>query len=199
VADKGEYSVWHKPRGMRSQGSKWGDHCTIQRWAETHLQPERTSYTVHRLDLATNGLILVAHSKTMAAKFGELFRQRRIEKRYRAIAHGDLSKLPEATRFDSPIDDKAAVSEITFLQQDAGQQSSLLDINLLTGRKHQIRRHLAEAGHPIVGDVLYGSTDSDSELQLTARLLSFHCPVDDKTVVYELDDALLPQLPVTGS
>ena len=43
VADEGDYSIWNKPYGMYSQGSKWGDHCTIYRWAETHLEPARFS------------------------------------------------------------------------------------------------------------------------------------------------------------
>jgi len=67
LADVGGYSVWRKPYGLRSQGSKWGDHCTVVRWAERHLQPERPAFTVHRLDRAANGLMLVAHSKSMAA------------------------------------------------------------------------------------------------------------------------------------
>ena len=50
IADVGGYSVWNKPYGLRSQGSKWGDHCTVVRWVERHLQPERPAFTVHRLD-----------------------------------------------------------------------------------------------------------------------------------------------------
>ena len=44
VADVGAYSVWNKPYGLRSQGSKWGDHCTVVRWAERHLEPERPAF-----------------------------------------------------------------------------------------------------------------------------------------------------------
>ena len=91
IADLGEYSVWDKPYGLRSQGSKWGDHCTVTRWAERHLQPERLAFTVHRLDRAANGLMLLAHSKTMAASLSKLFRERRVEKRYRALVAGDFS------------------------------------------------------------------------------------------------------------
>ena len=66
IADVGDYSVWNKPYGLRSQGSKWGDHCTVARWAERHLKPERSAFTVHRLDRAANGLILVAHPDLMS-------------------------------------------------------------------------------------------------------------------------------------
>ncbi|NOR36869.1 MAG: RNA pseudouridine synthase, partial [Woeseiaceae bacterium] len=78
VADVDGYSVWNKPYGLRSQGSKWGDHCTVARWAERNLQPERPAFTVHRLDRAANGLILVAHSKKIAAALSELFRERKV-------------------------------------------------------------------------------------------------------------------------
>jgi tRNA pseudouridine32 synthase/23S rRNA pseudouridine746 synthase len=61
IADLGGYSVWQKPYGLRSQGSKWGDHCTVVRWAERSLKPERPAFTVHRLDRAANGLMLIAH------------------------------------------------------------------------------------------------------------------------------------------
>ncbi len=51
------------PYGMLSQGSKWSDHCTIARFAQQHLTPERPVFIVHRLDRAATGLILIAHSK----------------------------------------------------------------------------------------------------------------------------------------
>jgi tRNA pseudouridine32 synthase/23S rRNA pseudouridine746 synthase len=187
IADVGGYSVWHKPRGLRSQGSKWGDHCTVVRWAERHLQPERPAFTVHRLDRAANGLILVAHSKTIAAALSKLFRERAVEKRYRALVAGDFSSQPDPFRVEEPIDGKEAVSEIALLKVCAGSEQSLVDVRIETGRKHQIRRHLAESGHRVIGDRLYGTGAIDGEdLQLTAYLLAFHCPVKDEPVEYRL-------------
>ena len=189
IADHGDYTVWHKPRGMRSQGSKWGDHCTIMRWAEQHLEPQRTSYTVHRLDLATNGLILVAHSKRMAAALAELFRERRIIKHYRAVVHGDLSAADNPVTVAEPIDGKSARSDIRCIELAAGGTRSLVDVRIYTGRKHQIRRHLAAIGHPVVGDRLYGSGEADGvDLQLTACRLAFDCPVSQQPVEYRLPD-----------
>lgn len=188
VADVGGYSVWNKPYGLRSQGSKWGDHCTITRWAERHLQPERPAFVVHRLDRAANGLILVAHSKAIAASLSELFRDRKVEKRYRARVAGDFSQQPSPLRVESPVDEKQAVSEISFVRVEDGR--SLVDIRTETGRKHQVRRHLAESGFPIVGDRLYGAGENDPmDLQLTACLLAFQCPVAGEPVEYRLDDA----------
>ncbi len=188
IADVGKYSVWCKPYGLRSQGSKWGDHCTVGRWAERHLQPERPAFTVHRLDRAANGLMLVAHTKTVAAALSDLFRKRQVEKRYRALVAGDFSDQPNPLRVEEPIDGKEAISEFSLQQVDADGRS-LVDVRIETGRKHQIRRHLADLGHPVLGDRLYGDGEKDGvDLQLTAYLLAFHCPVSDEPVEYRLED-----------
>jgi tRNA pseudouridine32 synthase/23S rRNA pseudouridine746 synthase len=185
IADVGGYSVWNKPFGLRSQGSKWGDHCTVTRWAERHLLPERPAFIVHRLDRAASGLILVAHTKTIAAALSELFRMRQVEKRYQAWVAGDFSRQPTPLRVEQPIEAKDAVSEFSFIRLEDGR--SLVDVRIETGRKHQIRRHLATMGYPIFGDRLYGDGAKDGpDLQLTAYLLAFHCPIADESVEYRL-------------
>jgi len=187
IADVGEYSVWNKPYGLRSQGSKWGDHCTITRWAERHLQPERPAFTVHRLDRAANGLILVAHSKGMAAELAKIFRSRKIEKRYRAFVTGTFASDEDPLRIEQPIDGKEAVSEVSLISVSNDGAQSLVEVRIATGRKHQIRRHLAELGHPVVGDRLYGNGEADGvDLQLQAFLLAFRCPVSNQKVEYQL-------------
>ena len=145
VADVGDYSVWNKPYGLRSQGSKWGDHCTVVRWAERNLEPERPAFTVHRLDRAANGLILVAHSKRSAAALSTLFRTREVEKRYRARIAGSFANEP--MRIETPIDGKPAVSEVSLIEVSGDGRESLVNVSIETGRKHQIRRHLA--GRPM--------------------------------------------------
>ena len=195
IADVAAYSVWRKPCGLRSQGSKWGDHCTVVRWAERHLRPERPAFTVHRLDRAANGLILVAHSKSIAAILSALFRDRKMEKRYRAVVAGDFSGQPNPVRVELPIGDRESVSEISWLQTSDDRSRSLVDVTIETGRKHQIRRHLADLGYPILGDRLYGAGATDGvDLQLTAYLLAFHCPVAGEQVEYRLGENWLPDL-----
>jgi tRNA pseudouridine32 synthase/23S rRNA pseudouridine746 synthase len=187
IADLGAYSVWDKPCGLRSQGSKWGDHCTLVRWAERHLQPERSAFTVHRLDRAANGLMLVAHTKSMTAALSALFKKREVGKCYRALVSGDMSDRSYPLRVELLIDEKEAISHISLLHVNNDGSRSLVDVRIETGRKHQIRRHLAELGHPIVGDRLYGTGKEDGvDLQLRAYLLAFRCPVQDKRVEYRL-------------
>ncbi len=187
IADEGEYSIWNKPYGMYSQGTKWGDHCTIYRYAEKHLQPQRPAFLVHRLDRAASGLMILAHTKTMATTFSVLFKDRNIQKQYRAIVEGELHGLNLPYVISSEIENKPAISKIISLQEQDG--NTIVTIEIETGRKHQIRRHLAGLGHPIVGDRLYGSVKSDENLQLQSNYLKFICPLKNITREYSLDQA----------
>ena len=177
VSDEGAYSIWNKPFGMRSQGSKWADHCTITRWAEQHLQPFRPAFLVHRLDRAASGLMIVAHEKRIASQFGKLFETRVIEKRYRATVHGCVRETDSSMLIESKVDGREARSHYKREVYDAGSDKSVVVVEIETGRKHQIRRHLAEIGHPVVGDRLYGSPGDREDLRLVSEFLAFDCPV----------------------
>lgn len=192
IADENAYSVWYKPYGMRSQGSKWGDHTTIQRWSELHLKPQRPVFTVHRLDRAATGLILLAHQKRTATALSEMFESKNIKKQYHAIVHGRFPNTPQT--FTTPIDGRQAHTVAHLLQYDPQTDCTRIEVAITTGRKHQIRRHLSQAGYPIVGDRLYGSVDTDQNLQLTASHLAFVCPVSQTPQAYTLPDNLLPQI-----
>lgn len=186
IADEGDYSVWDKPSGMLSQGSKWGDHCAITRWAEQHLQPQRSAFVVHRLDRAANGLLLIAHSKKAAAALSACFQQRKIDKRYRIVVHGDFSQLESPVTVNADIDGRTACSHFSFIAYDAKKNVSSLDVSIDTGRKHQIRRHSAELGFPVVGDRLHGQADDREDLQLCAYEIKFVCPLSGQERRYQL-------------
>ncbi|MBL1259677.1 MAG: RNA pseudouridine synthase [Thiotrichaceae bacterium] len=194
MVDEGDYSLWFKPCGLLSQGSKWGDHCTVSRWAEQHLTPQRPSFIIHRLDRAATGFILVGHTKKAAAALSNLFQAREIEKRYRVIVHGEFPEAASPATINIEIDGKAATSQVTRIKFDAQQQRSLLSVHIETGRKHQIRRHLSESGYAVVGDRLYGAGSDKEDLQLTACYLAFKCPLSGKPRRYTLADEFLPIL-----
>jgi len=189
IEDLGEYSIWNKPTGMLSQGSKWGDHCTINRWVELNLRPERPAFIVHRLDRAANGLIVLAHSKKMASQFSRMFEARELDKRYRVKVEGDFSATLQGKgelKINHDIDHKVAISWVKLLEYDRIQDTSILEVNIETGRKHQIRKHLSNKGFPVLGDRLYGSHNTEVDLQLQARSLRFTCPVTSEEKYFSL-------------
>lgn len=187
IGDEGSYSIWYKPYGLRSQGTKWADHCAINRWLEQNLIPERPAFIVHRLDRAATGLIIIAHSKTMAAAFSKMFRDRTITKRYRVVVHGEFSDSETPTRLDGELDGKASLSFARRLAYDSESDRSLLEVEIETGRKHQIRRHLTDAGFPVVGDRLYGREGDEENMQLSAVELVFTCPIDGADTQYRIE------------
>jgi tRNA pseudouridine32 synthase/23S rRNA pseudouridine746 synthase len=190
VADEGEYSIWNKPGGMYSQGSKWGDHCTIYRWAEQHLTPQRPAFLVHRLDRAASGLIILAHTKKAAAAFARLFQTGGIEKHYIAMVEGTLNPQTLPYIISSEIDGKPALSRILEVQALENDRT-MVRIEIETGRNHQIRKHLSEAGFPIVGDRLYGTKQPKDlpmeNLQLQSIYLKFNCPLTNVKREYAIN------------
>lgn len=202
IADENDYSVWLKPRGMLSQGSKWSDHCTLHRWIETHQRfndsEVRSCYVVHRLDKETCGLMFIAHKKTTAAQLTTLFEQRKIDKRYYALVKGEFPKTfnqnkdsSKPIQIESNIQNKYAKTVIKRLQFNETSNQSLIDINIETGRKHQIRIHCADYGFAIVGDTKYGAHDSDIAMQLQCYQLAIlnnqHLPSRSFQVPLALD------------
>lgn len=183
IADKGAYSVWFKPENLLSQGSKFADHCAITRWVEKNYQPRRAVYLVHRLDRAASGLILLAHDQKTAAKLSRLFSTRKIQKRYAVTVAGEFNETLPLT-MDSPLDGKSAESEVISALSGEGQSELVVEIK--TGRKHQIRRHLSQQGWPVLGDKLYGDPAAGGSLKLTANYLKFICPVSGEPVDYRL-------------
>lgn len=185
IADEGAYSIWYKPTGVLSQGSKWGDHCTINRYAEENLTPQRAAFIIHRLDRAARGLMLLAHKKQTASALAALFEQRTIDKTYQAVVHGCFPSTTQT--ITTPINEKSATSHVKLIRYQIKKDRSLIEINIESGRKHQIRRHLQSLGFPIIGDRLYGNELAHSEdLQLSSYSLSFTCPITQQHKYYEL-------------
>ena len=96
------------------------------------------------------------------------------------------------------LDGKTALSIVEPLYYDAKNNQSLLSINIETGRKHQIRRHLADYGFPVLGDLLYGDNKKNTDvenLQLLSVYLAFVCPMKKKMQVFSLLENKNAKLP----
>lgn len=194
VHDFDSFSIWYKPSGMLSQGSKWGDHWTIHRWVQQHCFPERDCLITHRLDRFTSGLIIIAHDQGINRRLHHAFEQRKVRKIYRAVVKGRLPVgLEDAIDLD--VDGKSALTSFRVLECHHQQDLSLVELMPLTGRKHQIRIHLAEYGCPIANDRQYGSPPFSGDLLLQACGLTLPSPVDNQPVSVGLEQDLLLELP----
>lgn len=185
VADNSRYSVWFKPHGLLAQGSQWGDHCSLLRCVELELK--RPGYLIHRLDADAAGLMLIAHDSKAAGELSQCFAGRTMTKHYLARVTGHIQTQDQ--RIDTPIDGKDAISRASTLSTDEADATSVLQVTIETGRKHQIRKHLQSIGHPIIGDRLYGKP-ARVPLQLLAVSLEFDCPLNRQRVKLELPESL---------
>ncbi len=175
LADYTHYSVWFKPANLLTQGTDYGDHASLLRQVETFFTPWRQAYPVHRLDREAEGLLLVAHSSEAAGRLSKLFQAHKIIKRYRV----DVLGLPENAEglMNEPLDGKEAITRYQVVCRHPDTNTATLLAEIETGRLHQIRRHLAGAGHPVMGDPRYGSGNKDGKpMRLTACELEWICP-----------------------
>lgn len=163
--------------------------------------PEERQGIVHRLDVGTSGIMVVAKSERAYSELKRAFKERRVSKRYHAVAQGHPDPLSGTV--DAPIgrhprhdykwavvaDGKPSVTHYDTLEVFPG--ASLMDIGLETGRTHQIRVHFSALGHPLVGDATYGADPTMAEkLGLTrqwlhAYRLQFVHPGTGRPVTFE--------------
>lgn len=158
---------------------------------------ERPLYIVHRLDQEASGVLVLA--KTLPAKLFLQENWHEFEKRYYAIVEGtpreesgkieSYLKENEILRvFSSPTEIRGSKYALTHYRVLASEERrSLLEITLKTGRKHQIRVHLALIGHPILGDKDYGNKTLAKRLALHAFSLSLTHPVTRKWLTFKSD------------
>ena len=171
-----------KPSGLLSQPGRGPDlqDSLISRMRS--LEP--ALHLVHRLDRDTSGLILLARGQDSLRRFSELFAKRRVSKLYEAEVEGRLegsgriqNRLARLQRnpprYGSHPDGRPALT--LWRTRAVLQTSTHLWMRPITGRSHQLRVHLAELGHPILGDPIYG-LNSVPPLRLHARALSLPHP-----------------------
>jgi tRNA pseudouridine32 synthase/23S rRNA pseudouridine746 synthase len=185
LMDFTHYSIWFKPANLLTQGTDFGDHVSLLRQVEMFFKPRRDTYPIHRLDRETQGLIMVAHSRPAAGKLSKLFQEQKVVKRYRTEVLG----IPEQMDgiIDRPLDGKKAITKYRVVSRHPDTNTTTLIVEIETGRLHQIRRHLAAIGYPVMGDPRYGTGNKDGiPLRLTACEMEWICPFTGKPNKYYL-------------
>ena len=191
--------VINKPAGLLSVPGKGEDKqdCLSRCVQEVY----NDACIVHRLDMATSGLILMARGKNNQTLLSKLFEQRQIQKTYLAWVTGspaqdnasiELPLMPDwPMRPKQKVDlqqGKYSLTHYRVLKRKPAPQQTLLEIEPYTGRSHQIRVHLNAIGHPILGDTLYAPTEHVtpySRLMLHAWKLAFKHPTTHEQISFE--------------
>jgi len=191
--------IVEKPSGLLTIGTERDKTRTVHTILNDYVRKgdprsRNRVYIVHRLDRDTSGILIFARSETAKSFLQEDWQN--TDKYYLTVVYGSLSLkngtissyLAESSAFSvystpDPAKGKLSHTEYTLLKEFKGL--SLLEIHLLTGRKHQIRVHLAENGHPVVGDKKYGKgNDAYGTMALHARSISFTHPVSRKRLTF---------------
>ncbi|MFH0998151.1 MAG: RNA pseudouridine synthase [Pseudomonadota bacterium] len=201
--------VVDKPAGLTIHNASGKDLCSlafakIQEEAtlrgQIDMDPDFGVNPVHRLDKETSGIILLAGNRESFRFFSNQFESRQVKKQYVAILHGRLENTEENDPWGTwgwPLSESAGGRQnpegpgtrkdcqTRYRVLDHSAHYTMVAIELLTGRTHQIRRHAKLAGHPVVGDARYGSTRAINYLRrnfafdrlaLHARSLTLQLP-----------------------
>ncbi len=176
--------VVEKPSGVLSAPTPEGDRGHLADLLVRGPLPGKPLRVVHRLDLETSGLLVLARSDGANRVLSEAFRVHDVEREYLAVVEGVPSG--EAWTIDAPIDGRGARTH--FVREAVyGSFATRLRARLETGRTHQVRLHLSGAGHPVLGDRRYGRRTAfdPPRLALHATLLAFAHPVTGERMRFE--------------
>ena len=161
LEDNENFIVLNKPTGIPVQSGTKSFKNIIDILKNTKYFEKSKPYIVHRLDKETSGVLIIAKNRKFAQLFTTLFRIRKIHKTYLAIVYGKINKLKKTMSDDLIYFDnnkKIIQKAVTNFKTIRSNESySLLQLNPITGRKHQLRKQLLNIRHPIVGDNKYFS------------------------------------------
>lgn len=187
-------AVIHKPAGILVSGNRWKTitNALGQNLQVSSLPDAAKPQPVHRLDYGTTGALLVGKTSSSIRDLNRLFAEKRVDKTYYAATIGEMQE--EQGTITADIDDRPSRSEYRVCESVPSQRFGRLNLVRLhphTGRRHQLRKHLAGIGHPILGDQDYGKEPlilTGKGLYLHAYSLRFPHPFthEDVTVTDEL-------------
>lgn len=165
------YLAVDKPSGLLVHRTEWANSERESAMTILRDQIGQWVYPIHRLDRATSGVLLFATSPEAAEALSKSFRAHEVQKKYLAVVRGytaergeierELKRNPE--KKGSPLLEaktryfRRATAEVPFaVGRYSTARYSLVEVEILTGRLHQIRRHMASIAHPLIGDTVYG-------------------------------------------
>ncbi|KRN20051.1 hypothetical protein IV79_GL000714 [Pediococcus claussenii] len=174
IFEMNDFLVVNKPAGYKTHSNQPGELNSIMNFLTSYLDPV-IPYNVHRLDQATSGALLVAKNPVVLPILNQQISKKIIKRSYLALVEGGLTQTSGTIDFPIGIDPKDqrkrkiggphSLSAITHYQVlSSTNNRSLVQLDLETGRTHQIRLHLAAIGHPIIGDPLYSNIKSEHML-----------------------------------
>ena len=163
IENNDNFIVINKPAGIPVQsGTKSFKNITDILKNSKYFQDSKP-FIVHRIDKETSGILIIAKNRKYAQLFTSLFRIRKIHKTYLAIAYGKIKKSVKSMRDDLIYFEnkkkiiQKAISNIKIIKSN--DELSYIELNPITGRKHQLRKQLLNLGNPIIGDDKYFSTN----------------------------------------
>ena len=159
IENNENFVIINKPTGIPVQSGTKSFRNIVDILKDTIYFQNSKPYIVHRIDKDTSGILIIAKSKKYAQLFTSLFRIRKIHKTYLAIVYGKVNKSIRSMKNDLIYYEnkkKTIQKALTNLKIIRSNESySLLELNPITGRKHQLRKQLLNIGNPIVGDDKY--------------------------------------------
>jgi len=200
VYDDEHLLVVNKPAGILTVPTPYKEKTTlislVERWIQTHDRFGQ-AFCVHRLDRGVSGLLVFAKRLKVAEALRNQFEARKPQRQYIAIVMGSISartgtfrtyittdkKTLQRYSTDDPESGQLAITHYEVIHMTP--QTSAVEVRLETGRRNQIRVHFSESGHPVLGDVRYGSPDSAAKmwpyrrLALHAQTLGFTHPIHE--------------------
>lgn len=154
---------------------------------------------VHRLDRPTGGVMVFARTSKAASRLGEQIKNGEMLKKYLAVVEGkprqESGKLVNYLAKNEKTNTVAVVPQLThnakyaelkYKTLDSNEKTSLIDVDLITGRSHQIRVQMKYIGCPLVGDAKYGKSSANRKIALWSYYLKFEHPVTKKSMVFKV-------------